>query len=655
MKRLFFIFNFTFLILNSVFPQANMPPGTYTSTNKKAIKNFEEGKKYYEIHKDAEAEKCLLKAIDEDKTFVEPHIALAYLYMEQNKKLLGIQHFKTALELNSKFFPRCFFDLALAQLMVGEYEEAQKNLETYLKLDRVNPTTKEQAQKYLKTSKYGAMAVKNPKPFKPVNLGKGVNSPDYEYFPSITADGKTLYFTRNYRKNGQDAQEDFFVSQKVNDVWQTATPVDEINSAGNEGAPSISADGQYMFYASCVNMYGNYGDETRKGYGSCDIFFAQQINGKWTHPQNIGPPVNTANWETQPSFSSDGKTLYFIRGIVTREGIKDQDIYMSEIDPDGKFGQPVKLGPNINTPGIEESVYIHPDNQTLYFTSDGHDETMGGLDIYLSRRQPDGTWGLAINLGYPINTYNDENSLLVDPSGQVAYFASDREGGFGGLDLYGFELPADVRPTPITFIKGKVFDIKTKTPLDANVEVIDLETQKTVVRSFSNTKGEFLTVLTAGKNYLVNVSREKYLYYSDNFSLKNVVTDFNKPFILEIPLQPIDTGVAIELKNIFFDVDKFDLKPESKAELEKLVSFLKDNPKLRIEISGHTDNDGNKKANQLLSQNRAKAVYDYCVAQGVVAARLIFKGYGDGKPKVPNTSVENKAKNRRTEIKIIGK
>ncbi len=654
MKRLLLIFNFLLLSLN-LFPQANMPPGAYTSTNKKAIKHFEEGKKFYETRKDAEAEKCLLKAIEEDKTFCEPHIALAYLYMEQNKKLLGILHFKTALELNSKFFPRCYFDLALAELMVGQYEDAQKNLETYLKLDRVSPTTKEQAQRYLKTAKYGAIAVKNPKPFNPINLGKGVNAPDYEYFPSITADGKTLFFTRNYRKDGKEAQEDFYVSQKVNDVWQTATSVDEINSPGNEGAPSISADGQYMFYASCVNMYGNYGDETRKGYGSCDIFFAQQSNGKWTKPQNIGPPINTANWETQPSFSSDGKTLYFIRGIVTRDGIKDQDIYMSEIGADGKFGTPVKLGQNINTPGIEESVYIHPDNQTLYFSSDGHEENMGGLDLYLCRRQADGTWGPAVNLGYPINTYNDENSLLVDPSGKVAYFASDREGGFGGLDLYGFELPADVRPTPITFMKGKVFDIKTKAPLDASVEVIDLETQKTVVRSFSNSKGEFLTVLTSGKNYLVNVSREKYLYYSDNFSLKNVVTDFNKPFILEIPLQPIDTGVAIELKNIFFDVDKFDLKPESKAELEKLVSFLKSNAKIRIEISGHTDSDGNKKANQLLSQNRSKAVYDYCVAQGIVAARLTFKGYGDNKAKVPNTTAENKAKNRRTEIKIIGK
>ena len=254
MKRSFLFFNFILITFNFCFSQGNLPPGTYTSTNKKAIKHLEEGRKCYELKKDAEAEKQLLKAIEEDKNFVEPHIALAYLYMEQNKKKEAVYHFQQAVNLNPKFFPRCYFDLAVAQLMSGIYEDAQKNLESYLKFERINPNTKEQAQFYLKTAIYGAKAIKNPKPFKPVNLGQGVNSPDYEYFPSITADGKTLIFTRNFRKEGVGAQEDFFVSKKINNIWELATPIKEINSNGNEGAPSISADGQYMFYASCLNM-----------------------------------------------------------------------------------------------------------------------------------------------------------------------------------------------------------------------------------------------------------------------------------------------------------------------------------------------------------------------------------------------------------------
>ena len=635
--------------------QQSLPPGMYTSTNKKAIKHQQEGKIAYESHKDADAEKNFLKAIEEDKNFVEPHIAIAYLYMEQNKNKDAINHFQQAININAKFFPKCFYDIALAQFETGLYDDAAKNLQQFISFERVSPLLKEQAQVYLKSAQFASEALKHPKPFNPVNMGPGVNSADYEYFPSITADGSTFVFTRNYRMKGTAAQEDFFMSKKNKDVWQAAVPLNEINSSGNEGAPSISSDGNYMFYASCAGLYGDYGDPSRKGYGSCDIFFTQKNNGKWTNPVNVGPPINSSNWETQPSFSSDGKTLYFIRGMVSREGVKNQDIYVSQVEDNGKFSVPVRLGNNINTPGREESVYIHPDNQTLYFTSDGHTETMGGLDIYMSKKQADGSWGPAINLGYPINTWNDENSLLVGPSGQVAYFASDREGGYGGLDLYQFELPVDVRPSNITYVKGKVYDAITKQPLQSNVDIFDLDTQQPIAKALPDANGVFLVVLPAQKNYLMNVNQEGYLFYSDNFSLKDKVADYDKPFSVDIPLQPIDTGISIELKNIFFDVDKFDLKPESKTELDKLVSFLTKNKTIKIEIGGHTDSDGNKKANQLLSYNRAKSVYDYAVKAGISALRLTYRGYGDSKPKVPNTTSENKAKNRRTEIKITGK
>ena len=464
-------------------------------------------------------------------------------------------------------------------------------------------------------------------------------------------------FTRNVRLGeGVDSpqQEDFFISKKVNGIWQTAIPISSVNTNGNEGAPTLSADGQYMFFASCMEQDGSYGSSERRGYGSCDIFYSQKLNGKWTKPQNVGPVINTRNWETQPSFSSDGKTLYFIRGQVTREGIKNPDIYSSTIGDDGKFGEPIKLSDNVNTPESEESVFIHPDNQTLYFSSEGH-PGMGGIDIYLSKRQADGSWGKAINLGYPINTFSNENSLLIDGSGAIAYFASEREGGFGGLDIYQFEMPESIRPEKITFVKGHTFNANTKAPIDAQFELIDLETQQTVTNAYSNNAGEFLVTLTANHNYLVNVSKNGFLFYSDNFSMKNTITDYNKPYNLEIPLQPIDTGI-IELKNVFFDVNKWDLKPSSFAELDKVVAFLKSNSNLKIEFGGHTDNTGDKLFNKTLSENRAKAVYNYVLQKGAnVATKLSYKGYGDTKPKVANDTPENKAKNRRTELKIISK
>ncbi|MCB0410731.1 MAG: OmpA family protein, partial [Flavobacteriales bacterium] len=326
---------------------------------------------------------------------------------------------------------------------------------------------------------------------------------------------------------------------------------------------------------------------------------------------------------------------------------------MSQIGPDGKFSVAQKLSDVINSKGREESVFIHPDNQTLYFSSNGH-VGFGGLDIFMSKKQPDGNWGAPINLGYPINTASDENSLLVGPDGTIAYFASNRKGGIGGLDIYQFEMPKEIRPEKITYTKGKIYDAKTKQPLEANFELIDVENGKTLTQSFSDATGEFFVTITANKNYMVNVNRPGYLFYSENFLMKNKEADFNKPFVIDIPLEPIDIDGVVELKNIFFDVNKWDLKPESKAELEKLTQFLTSNPKLKIELGGHTDNSGDKKFNATLSTNRAKAVYDYLVTNGKIdAARLSYKGYAETKPKVPNDSPENKAKNRRTEFKVI--
>lgn len=643
-------------LLMGVFVNAQtLPPGSYTSTNKKAIKLYEEGKKYYEGRKDKEAEEVLIKTLKEDDNFIEAHSAIAFLLMEHGRSNEAIPHFEKAVAINPKFFPQNIYYLANAYMMVGNYDKAVSSYESFSKVERVNPQMKEAASKELVNAKFGALAVKSPKPFKPVNMGAGVNTGYNEYFPSITADGKQFLFTRELKEGDKIRQEDFYISSTDGKKWQTAIPMTVVNTPGNEGAPSISADGTYMFFASCMEMSGDYGSPDRKGYGSCDIFYSQKVNGKWTKPVNVGPPVNTSNWETQPSFSSDGKTLYFVRGLISRGDIKEQDIYTSTIGPDGRFTPPVKLSDNVNTDEQEESVFIHPDNQTLYFSSAGH-PGMGGLDIFMSRRQSDGSWGKAVNLGYPINTFKDENSLLVDPSGKLAYFASNRDGGFGSLDVYQFEMPDDIRPEKLTYVKGKVYNAKTKEPLEAKFELFDLETQQNVTESYSDKSGQFLVTLTNNKNYIVNVARDGFLFYSDNFSLKGKPTDFDKPFLLDIPLQPIDTGNTVELKNVFFDVDKWELKPESKAELDKLILFLAKNSNVKIELGGHTDNSGKKEWNKTLSTNRSKSVYDYLITNGKIpAARLSYKGYAETKPKAPNDTPENKAKNRRTEFKVTGK
>ncbi len=657
LKTILLLF-FCFLFNTKVSSQANLPPGTYSSTNKKAIKHFEESQALFKARKDEDAEKAVLKALKEDDNFIEAHSGYGDYLMSKGRAKEAIPHYEKAIQVNPKIFLDNNFYLGGAYLTIGEYEKAIGPFKTFLKAERVNPAMKEYAQSSLKNAEFGANAVKNPKPFNLVNVGGGINTGFDEYFPSVTGDGKYFMFTRNLDSthNQQLAMEDFYIAKNLGKEWSEAIPMNGVNTTCNEGAPSIGADGTFMFFASCPDQMCSSGDKPMKNFGHCDIFYSQKVNGKWTRPVNIGPPVNTANWESQPSFSSDGKTLYFIRGKVGRDGrINEEDIFMSTIQPDGKFGTPVKLSDKINTPLQEESVFIHPDNQTLYFSSEGH-PGMGGLDIYMSRRQPDGSWGEAINLGYPINTSQNENSLLVDPSGRLAYFASSRPGGFGGLDVYQFELPEDVRPQKITYVKGKTYNARTKEAVSAKFELIDLETQQSVTESYSDNAGQFLVTLTGNKNYIVNVAKDGFLFYSDNFSLKGKETDFNKPFVLDIPLQPIDTGSTVELKNVFFDVDKWELKPESKAELDKLIFFLTKNPSVKIELGGHTDNSGKKEWNKTLSTNRAKAVYDYVITNGKIpAARLSFKGYAETKPKVPNDTPENKAKNRRTEFKVTAK
>lgn len=649
MKNVILLFLFPLTLITC---KAQLPPGEYTSTNKKAINAFEKALEYYNNRNDEKALEELKKAIEKDPAFIEPHLLSAQIYSDGSKLQDAINEYIKSLEINPKFDKKTYYLLANSEMTLGKYAEAKRDYEDFLKNKNLHPDSKEIAERQLANCNFAIEAMKNPVPFEPKSMGAAINSSLDEYFPAITADDQTFLYTRNNRTEQIPLQEDFLVSKKVNDAWLPAIMLGNgINTPGNEGAPSISADGQILFFIACAEMDGSYGN-TRKGFGSCDIFYSQKVGNNWARPYNMGPVVNSKSWETQPCFSADGQTLYFVSNRPG--GLGASDIWFTTLQTDGSWGTPLNLGRKVNTPGKEESVYIHPDGKTLYFSSNGH-IGMGKLDIYVVRKDASGEWGTPVNLGYPVNTYGDENSLLVNGAGNVAYFASNRAGGMGGLDIYQFELPKEARPELITYLKGKVYNAKTKQPLGAHFELIDLETAKSVIVSDANSgNGEFLVTLPIEKNYALNVSHSGYLFYSENFSLKGLV-DKTRPFQMDVPMVSIDTGSVVELKNVFFETAKFDLKSESKVELDKLVSFLTFNKTLHIQLSGHTDNAGDKKSNQLLSRNRAKAVYDYLTAHGIDVKRLTYVGYGDTRPKLPNDSDANRAANRRTEFKVTGK
>ncbi len=621
--------------------------------SKRAIKLFNMAVTAYNEYNFDAALSYLQQAKKPDKKFIEPYLLEANIYDELHLLDKEIESYKEAVRIKPDCEPKVYFYLAETEYRTGHYKGSIEHLQQGLQLKDIMPHWKIYLQAQLRLSMFAQNAVEHPVPFKPTNLGPNVNSQYDEYWPSITADEQTLFITvlepkdDRFPLSKRNRQEDFYYCKKdANGKWQPRKNLGKpINTKRNEGAPTVSADGQSYYFTAC---------NRKDGEGKCDIYFSKRIGEHWTTPRNIGKPVNSGSWESQPSVSADGRTLYFVSG--RSHGYGKKDIWVSHLQDDGTWTEPVNLGPTINTPGDESSPFIHPDGHTLYFSSNAQ-MGLGGFDIFMSRKLDDNSdtsWSKPVNLGYPINTYGDEIGLVVNPKGNYAFFASERDSGYGKKDIYGFELPEAFRPHYVTYVKGRVFDAKTNKPLQANIEVYDLSDNKKIMELTSNAgDGNYLVCLQSGKNYAFNVNRQKYLFYSDNFSLKEL-KDNSKPFHKDIPLEPIQIGNKVILRNIFFETASYKLKDESFAELSKLISFLTHNATVKIEIAGHTDNHGSQEMNKKLSLNRAKAVYDYLVQHHIDANRLTYKGYGFDKPIATNDTEAGRALNRRTEFTIIG-
>lgn len=633
---------------------ATAQPAKYTTADKGAIKRYESGSSCMGLRKWDCAESEFTKAADADPKFIEPRIMLAEIAEQKGQSEVAMTRYREVMTINPTFFPVAQLHLADLEFKAGDYAAALKNYEAYLEQEQ-EPQRKARAKLGIRNCEFAARAINQPVPFEPKNLGPNVNSADPEYYPCITADDGTLMFTRRVKAPEipvYGMQEDFYVSRRdLEGNWKPSIPLPVVNTrAFNEGAGTLSPDGRFLIFTKCALEDGSYGGSL-SGEGSCDLFISRRVGDRWGVPQNLGTPVNSGHWETQPSLASDGRTLYYIRGSVARDGIKSMDIWTTTMADDGSWSKPSKLGENVNTPYQEESVQIHPDGRTLYFSSNGH-PGFGGLDIFVSRKQDDGSWGPALNIGYPINTSADENSILVDASGRIAYFASDRKGGLGDLDLYSFELYKEARPLPVTYIRGKVFDATTKAPVEADVQLFDLRTGSLATGAYSDPKtGEFLVCLPGGRKYALNATADGYLFYSENYDVAE--GNPKEPVTLDVPLNTLSAGSTIALRNIFFNTASYELLPASNAELDKLVKLLQGTPNLRIELGGHTDNVGADAANLTLSDQRAKAVRDYVIAKGVDGTRITAKGYGETKPVATNDSEEGRALNRRTEVTVL--
>jgi len=656
-KTLTTLLSFSLLLLMS--SCLAQPRKEYSIKNKRAIAKYEEAITAYGQYNSNLALVILEDLIDSENEFAEAYFLLGQIYTEQDNKREAVNALEKGLALSSAIFPEGYYMLGECYFSLAEYLKAEQAITKYIKMPKTNLNVKHRAELILESCVFAQESMKYPVPFNPLNLGPEINTENDEYFPCITADTKTLLFTRLLKDKQafKGLHEDFFISERkeaknFNEGWELSKPIPSINTLYNEGAPTLSADGQTIVFTACELPGYEYG-ETRTGLGSCDLFYSFRTKNGWTPSENFGAGINSSNWETQPSLTADGSKLYFIRGKKVKGGkIENQNIYYSQLNNEGYWSEPTEVPGLVNTQGREESVFVHPDGQTLYFSSDGH-PGMGGLDIFVSHLQSNGDWSMPINLGYPINTSANENSIQVTAQGDIALMASSREGGNGGLDLYSFELPETVRPRFVSYVEGYVYDNNTKEPLDGKFQLMNLKSGEIVAEGYSNKSrnGYYLVCLPVGNDYALNVTSENYLFYSSNFSLINS-TD-TKPFRKDAPLQQMNAGATIVLENIFFKTNSANLESESFIELTKLTELLVKNEKLRIRIEGHTDSDGDEAANLKLSQARALSVKTYLESKGIAASRIESEGYGETQPIETNATPEGKAKNRRTVFRVL--
>lgn len=641
LKLLVFVF-LQFFIFNIILVEAQ----TLSTKNKKAEKFYYEAEDFLKVRLFDDALKTYQKAVEKDPEFAEAHYQLAMLYKNYLRMPQMIKfHFTKVLEINPSY-PVVSVARILGEIYLhdGDYSKAKFYLEKYITNKNEPLPYLQKAAHYISQCDYAVENMKNPVSINPTVLPPIVNNHKKQYFPVTTADQNNLVFT--VRDNiGYQEYEDIYISRKINGKWgQPESISDNINSPYlNEGTCSISADGNVLVFTIC--------NEKGRNKIDCDLYISYREGGIWQKPNSLGDEVNSPFWDSQPSLSPDGKTIYF--SSKRPNGVGEEDIWVVQADADGRWGVPLNMGDLINTPGREVAPFIHPSMSTLYFASDWH-PGYGSFDLFMSYKDSI-NWSVPKNLGYPINTNLEESSIFITSDCKKAYYSGEalNQKGNDRYFLYEFDVPKEAMcQQQSTYAKGTIYDNETKKTIQADIELINIKFRKTESMLKSDiVNGEYLVVLNENSQYGLYVTKPGYLYKSHSFNFENE-TSFN-PQNLDVYLDPIKQGAFITLNNIFFETAKYKLEKKSASELDKLVNFLVQNPSLKVEISGHTDNVGIKSNNLQLSTKRAESVYDYLVENGIEGGRIKFKGYGDALPLAPNDTEQTRKQNRRIECKIL--
>jgi OmpA-OmpF porin, OOP family len=641
MAKHLLVFLLSFLFSVVVFAQKQ----TLNTTSKKAESLYLKADDYARSRDFSKALELLAEAIEKDPNFAEAYLKASNLNKMMGNKAAAFEQLQQGLKLMpfNPAFANYYMDLAELNFDKGDYQAAKNNYEAYVKANTKNSKFITYARSQIATVDYAVEAMKHPVQFNTVQLPAAINKYPLQYFPSTTADQRFLIFTARHGTLPTH-DENILISEKKEGQWQAPVSISEsINTQANEGAATISGDGKTLVFTSCSRP---------DSFGDCDLYISFRTGNEWSKPKNMGTTVNSKAWDSQPSLSADGRTLYF--SSMRGGGIGKEDIWVTNLTDDGTWSQPRNMGEPVNSKGKDLAPFIHVSGSTLYFVSDGH-KGLGGLDVFMTDLSRQQKWETPKNLGYPLNTHADESSLYITPDNKVGFYARSVNTASGDLavQLYALDVPSAWQTkSKSTYAQGRVFHADTKKPLGATVQLYDIASDSLVQQVQSDkVSGEYTVVLTEGKQYALYVSAPQFMMNSLSFdytSSKNLT-----PVALDVYLKPIKSGSAVVLNNLFFPSAKYNLEKKSETELNKLISFMRQNKTLKIEITGHTDDVGSDAANQVLSEKRAKAVVDYLASKGVPASRIQFKGYGETKPVKPNTSEENRQLNRRIEMQVL--
>ena len=543
-------------------------------------------------------------------------------------------------------FPNAFYFLGQINFYRNNFIKANLYLQKAIELEISDPYYSDAIRLYNKAKEI-ADIINNPVDFEP-EVVKYLSTENDEYLPIISPDQELSFFTRRSNVKSLNSittsiVENFIVSKKVGENFEIGNPLGfPFNQSNNEGGASLTIDNKILYFTKCIR--------NKKGYNNCDIYYVYLFNDStYSEIQSFPPYISKKDsWESQPTVSSDGNTILF--SSDRKGGFGKMDLY--EINKvNGKWSKPVNLGPNINSSQSEKSPYLHTDGKTLFFSSTNF-PSIGGFDIFYSRKDSLGFWNKPLNIGYPINTVSDEISLFVSTDGEKAYFASNNIEDSGGWNIYSFDLHESAKPQRVLFLKGDILGDNINLD-NVELEIKNINTKEKSIISLSS--GSYVVAIPVDDDDDVILTiKEEGIAFKSKF-ISSADTAFTSPKQLSFNLESLEEGSSFKVENIYFDTDSYYINEITKEVLIEFSDFLKLNNKLIIEINGYTDNVGDMLSNEILSKNRAAAVVEIILSQGVERSRVSFNGYGEKKPIADNMSKKGRSKNRRTEFRVLSK